>query len=110
MIIFVKSHEDFVNFVTSVENNFSCPEEFEHYFGFERKFNEDSGEILESIEEYDKRKGFFKSEPSSYPSVICFINDSNEDARANKFTVRIYDYEPIPLGELGLMKKDGGNL
>ena len=99
MFIFVKSHEDFVNFVISVEDNFDCPEEFERCFGFERKFDENSGEILESVKEYNERKGFFGHEPLSYPSVIYFINESGED-RFGKTRLRIYDYQAIPMKEL----------
>ena len=102
MFVFMKSHEDFINFLISIENEFDCPEEFERCFGFQRNFDENTGEILESVKEYDERtNGKFKGEPVSYPSVIYFVNDSGND-RFGISKIKIYDYSPIPMKELEL--------
>lgn len=68
----IKSKNEMINFIEKVENFFGCPEDYEAYFGFERKWDEDTGDILESVKEYYERGGEFKNIPDKYPSVIYF--------------------------------------
>lgn len=68
----IQSYEDMINFIVEVENMFDCPEDYEEYFGFERKWNEESGDILETTREYYEREGKFTKIPDRYPCVIYF--------------------------------------
>ena len=68
----IKSKEEMIEFIEKSENFFSCPEDYESYFGFERRWNEETGEILESTREYYNRDGEFKDIPDKYPCVIYF--------------------------------------
>ena len=61
-----------IEFVEKTENFFNCPEGYESYFGFERKWDEGSGEILETTKEYYDRGGRFTNIPDKYPCVIYF--------------------------------------
>ena len=61
-----------IQFIEKSENFFSCPEDYESYFGFERRWNEETGEILESTREYYNRDGEFKDIPDKYPCVVYF--------------------------------------
>lgn len=68
----IKSENEMVDFIEKVQNFFGCPEDYEAYFGFERKWDEDTGDILESVKEYYARGGEFKDIPDKYPCVIYF--------------------------------------
>lgn len=75
---FIQSKKDMIDFIIKVENFFNCPEEYESYFGFKRKWNEWTGNILETVREYCTRGGEFKNIPDRYPCVINFtIVDSD---------------------------------
>ena len=68
----IKSGNEMIRFVEKTEHFFRCPEEYESYFGFERKWDEGTGEILEATREYYDRGGKFTNIPDKYPCVIYF--------------------------------------
>ena len=68
----IKSEEDMIDFMENTERFFGCPEEYEDYYGFKRKYDEETGEILETTREYYDRGGSFKNIPDKFPSVIYF--------------------------------------
>ena len=68
----IKSENEMIEFIEKTENFFGCPEEYENYFGFERKWDEGSGDILETTREYYDRGGKFTNIPNQYPCVIYF--------------------------------------
>lgn len=68
----IKSKEEMIQFIENVENFFDCPEDYEMYFGFERKWDEETGNILESTREYYNRGGEFENIPDKFPCVIYF--------------------------------------
>lgn len=68
----IKSKNEMVDFIERVQNFFDCPEDYESYFGFERNWDEETGDILESVKEYYERDGEFKNIPDRYPCVVYF--------------------------------------
>ena len=68
----IKSENELIEFIEMAEHFFRCPEEYEDYFGFERKWDEGTGEILESTREYYDRGGRFINVPDKFPCVIYF--------------------------------------
>ena len=68
----IKSKEEMIEFVEKVQNLFSSVEDFEWYFGLERKWDEETGEVLETVREYCNRGGDFKYIPDKFPCVIYF--------------------------------------
>ena len=60
------------DFDEKTENFFSSPEAYEEYYGFQRNWNEETGEILESVREYYNRGGKFTELPEKYPCVVYF--------------------------------------
>lgn len=68
----INSIEEMINFVEKSENFFGSPEEYEEYYGFQRNWNEETGEILESVREYYNRGGRFTELPEQYPCVVYF--------------------------------------
>lgn len=68
----ISSMDDMVSFINKSETMFGCQEDFEQYWGFERKWDEDTGDILETTEEYYKRGGKFENIPDKFPCVIYF--------------------------------------
>ena len=68
----INSIEEMINFVEKSENFFDTPEEYEGYYGFQRNWNEETGEILESVREYHNRGGKFTELPEKYPCVVYF--------------------------------------
>lgn len=61
-----------IGFIEKVQNFFGSTEEFEWYFGLERKWDEETGEVLETVREYCNRGGDFKYIPDKFPCVIYF--------------------------------------
>ena len=75
----IKSLDDMIAFIEKTENFFSSPEDYEQYYGFERNWNEDTGEILETVKEYYNRGGTFTNIPIQYPCVIMFDWNCEDD-------------------------------
>lgn len=68
----IKTKNDMIAFIEKVQNLFGSVEFYEDYFGFERKWDEETGEILETVGEYYNRGGGFTNIPDKYPCVIYF--------------------------------------
>ena len=68
----IKSEKEMIDFIERAQNLFDCPEDYEAYFGFERKWDEETGDILESVKEYCDRGGKFENIPDKYPCVAYF--------------------------------------
>lgn len=68
----IKSKNEIIDFIEKVQYFFESPEKYESYFGFERKWDEGTGEILESTREYYDRGGKFDNIPDKFPCVIYF--------------------------------------
>ena len=68
----IKSENEMIEFIEKTEHFFDSPEEYESYFGFERKWDEGTGEILETTREYYDRGGRFVNIPDKFPCVIYF--------------------------------------
>lgn len=68
----IKSENEMIDFVEKTENFFGSPESYESYFGFERKWDEETGRILETTREYYDRGGRFTNIPDKFPCVIYF--------------------------------------
>ena len=68
----IKSENKMIEFIEKTERFFDSTEEYESYFGFERKWDEETGEILETTREYCDRGGRFINVPDKYPCVIYF--------------------------------------
>ena len=68
----IKSKEEMIEFIEKVENFFDCPENYDYYFGLDRKWDEETGEILETVREYYDRGGKFEKIPDKFPCVIYF--------------------------------------
>lgn len=72
-----------INFIEKTEHFFGCPEEYESYFGFKRRWNEGTGQILETTREYYDRGGSFANIPDKFPCVIYFGVVDFDAARPN---------------------------
>lgn len=87
----IKSKEEMIQFIEKTECFFDCPENYESYFGFERKWNENTGDILETVREYYNRGGEFNYIPDKFPCVIYFgIVDFNGERCNNEKLDWIY--------------------
>ena len=75
----INSIDEMVMFIEKVQNFFGCPEDYESYFGFERNWDENTGEILETVREYYNRGGTFARIPAQYPCVIRFDWECEND-------------------------------
>ena len=75
----IKSLDDMVAFIEKTENFFGSPEAYEQYYGFERNWNEETGEILETVRAYYERSGAFTNIPTKYPCVIRFDWNCEDD-------------------------------
>lgn len=75
----IHSLDDMIAFIERVQNFFGCPEDYESYFGFTRNWDEETGEILETVREYYNRGGKFTNIPTEYPCVIRFDWDCEDD-------------------------------
>lgn len=68
----IKSENEMIDFIEKAEHFFTCTENYELYFGFERKWDEETGEVLETTREYYDRGGSFNYIPDKFPCVIYF--------------------------------------
>ena len=68
----IESENKIIEFIEKIEHFFNCPEAYESYFGFERKWDEETGEIIETTREYYDRGGRFNNIPDKFPCVIYF--------------------------------------
>lgn len=68
------NRDDFISFVAKAKNDFDSIEDSEYWFGYSLAFNEDTGENLETVEEWAKTHKF-KYEPESYPCTIFYLNE-----------------------------------
>lgn len=75
----INSMDEMVAFIVKVKNFFKNFESYEAYFGFHLAWDEETGENLETVEDYYKRGGEFANAPTQYPSVICFDRSAEED-------------------------------
>lgn len=75
----INSLDDMITFIEKTKNFFGSPEDYEAYFGFERNWDEDTGDILETVREYHNRGGKFTNIPTEYPCVIRFDLDCEDD-------------------------------
>lgn len=93
--ILVRNKDEYIKFINDIKDEFDCVEDWQYYFGFELKYDED-GLPLETIFEYH---GEIKYCPDSFPAIIyCSFN--NERDRFGKFEIRIIDYATFE--ELGI--------
>ena len=67
MFKLINNINEYKQFMLSVRDEFSCEERWEEFFGFELKWDEETGEVLETLEEY---KGCIKYKPNSFPSIV----------------------------------------
>lgn len=75
----IHDEEEMIRFIEKTENFFSL-ENYESYYGFERLWDEETGDILETVREYYNRGGKFKNIPTKYPAVIFFgLADIDEE-------------------------------
>lgn len=75
----IKSLDEMIEFIEKTKNFFGSPEDYENYFGFERNWDENTGEILETVKEYYNRGGIFTNIPEKYPCVIRFDWNCEDD-------------------------------
>lgn len=66
----IRNIDEMITFICRTEYVFNCPEEYELYYGFQRRWNEETGDILETTREYYNRGGVFEKIPDKYPCVI----------------------------------------
>lgn len=76
----ISSFESLVAFMKRTENLFGCGTYFEHYYGFkkEREWDYETGDVLETTDEYVSKygmDGFTDKIPKDYPCVIYFDYD-----------------------------------
>ena len=79
----ISSENEIISFIEKTENFFGCVEDYESYFGFERKWDEETGEVLETVREYYNRGGNFAYIPDKFPCVIYFGVVDFDGARNN---------------------------
>lgn len=75
----VGSLDDMVSFIEKTKNFFDSQEDYERYYGFERNWDEETGEMLETVREYYNRGGVFENIPTKYPCVIRFDWNCTDD-------------------------------
>lgn len=93
MLTQINSKQEMIEFIKSVKNNFGCNEDWEEFFGFHLAFDEETGEILETIEEYEGEIENIPDE-NEYPIVLAYFNAKEYD-RWGSVKTEIYDWISI---------------
>lgn len=93
MLTRINSKEEMIEFIKSVKDDFGCNEDWEEFFGFHLAWDEETGEILETIDDY---KGEFENIPeeNEYPIVLAFLNIKEYD-RWGSVRSQLYDWISI---------------
>lgn len=83
---------DFIQFVNDTKEDFDCVENWEYNFGFQLNWNKDTGEILETLDEWlQDKNNRMKYEPNSYPCTCYYLNETGRD-RFGTTKCFIFDY------------------
>ena len=86
------NRSDFIQFVNDTKEDFDCVENWEYNFGFQLNWNKDTGEILETLDEWLQTKNNrMKYEPNSYPCTCYYLNETGRD-RFGTTKCFIFDY------------------
>ena len=91
----IKNLQEYKQFIQSTYDDFKCDEEWQDYFGFELKWDEDTGKILETIEEY---QGEIKLIPKSFPCVLSYECNKSWNRLGGDYVERYFDF--ISLDEI----------
>ena len=84
----VRTKEEYIKFINDVQDKFGCNEDWEDFFGFKLKWNEETGDVLETIFEY---QGELRYCPDSFPAIVYYLFDNKED-RLGNCGIRILDF------------------
>ena len=68
----IKSKDEMIKFIELTENFFPSNEDYETYYGFKRRWNEETGKVIETVREYYCKGGNFTNIPDKFPCVIYF--------------------------------------
>ena len=82
----IKNLQEYKQFIKSTYDDFKCDEDWMDFFGFDLKWNEETGEILETIEEYN---GEIKLIPKSFPCVLSY-NCNKSWGRLSGYVIERY--------------------
>lgn len=86
------NRSDFIQFVNDTKKDFDCVENWEYNFGFQLNWNKDTGEILETLDEWlQDKNNRMKYEPNSYPCTCYYLNEIGRD-RFGTTKCFIFDY------------------
>lgn len=94
--LYIKDRQEYIKFIDSVQDKFGCIEDWESFFGFNLKWDEKTGEVLETIFEY---QGEIEYCPNSFPAIVYSLFDEGKD-RVGDFQIRIIDF--VTFEELGI--------
>lgn len=81
----IKNFEEYKALIKSTEDKFECHEDWEEFFGFELEWDHETGEILESFDDY---KGTFRECPESFPAIVQCVVEKEQDFRTGDLFVR----------------------
>lgn len=93
MLQIINNKDEMIQFIKSKHNDFGCNEDWEYFFGFELKWDRETGEILETIDEY---QGEFTKIPKDeeYPVVVAYNIERTYD-RFGNVSLQLYDWISI---------------
>lgn len=85
----IKDLNEYKQFMQSTYDDFPCQEEWEDNFGISLKWDQETGEVLETLDEY---KGGIKVCPEEFPCVVHYMSEVAEDYRTGELTIRQLDW------------------
>lgn len=92
----VNNLTEYKQLLQSLRDKFSCEEEWEEYFGFSLKWNEDTGEVLETLMEH---QGQLENAPEEddYPVICTYLFDGSiiYDRLCGDIEIKLFDWEPL---------------
>ena len=87
MFKIINNLQEYKEFIASVQDYFGCVEEWENFFDFQLKYDDD-GYPMETIDEYQGEIGYC---PESFPCVVYHMFDKQRD-RFGDVTTRLVDW------------------
>ena len=94
----IKNKSEYIQFIDNIRDKFDCIEDWEDYFGFHLKWNEATGEMLETIFDY---QGEIEYCPHSFPCILYVDMEERYD-RFGAIIIRLMNVDYATFDELGI--------
>lgn len=87
----INNYNEYKELLEYLSDCFDCNEDWEYFFGFKLKWDENTGNVLETLKEY---KGEIEYCPERFPCIVYYTFDSKRLNRIDRADteIQIFDW------------------